>query len=164
MKNNQGISLIVLIITIVIVIILASIVIQTTSDVPDKAQYTKYMQVMKNVQVGVDNAKIENARKGMTENKLMAGFKKVYLEKAPSEFVSFGEIYDPVTGYLVNLEKIDYGDAEFGHGYLAYFSGDEIPTITFGSSSGDAYVIDADWQVYYIKGLNYDGSMNYSIK
>ena len=164
MKNNQGISLIILIITLVIIIILASIAMQTTSDVPDKAHYTKYMQVMRNVQTGVDNAKIENAKKGLTEERLTAGFKKVYLEKAPSEFVSFGDIDEPITGYAVSLQKIGYNDVEFGHAYSTYFAATDTPTITFGNTTADVYVVDADWQVFYVKGLKYDGSMNYTFK
>ena len=164
MKNNKGVSLITLIITIVVIIILAAISMQTSSDIPDQANYTKYMQEMKNVQTGVENAKLTNAKKGTSVEKLTSGFKKVYLENAPASFVSFGDIYDEVTGYLVNLSDIGYTQAEYGQGYRTYFENENTPTIKFGDNTSDVFVIDAEWTVYYVKGLRYKDSMNYTFK
>ncbi len=165
MKNQKGVSLVVLVITIIVVIILTSVAMQTTSDVPDKAHYTEYMQEMKNVQTAVESAKLLNAQKGTTVEKLTQGFQKVYLDNAPAQFVSFGDVYSPVTGYVVSMKKIGYEDAKFGNGYAPFFDDSaEIKTITFGEASGDVYVFDADWTVYYVKGLKYDGSMNYTFK
>ena len=62
MKNKKGFSMITLIITIIAVIILTTLAIATSSDLPDKANYSKYVNDMENVQTGVDNAKIKNAR------------------------------------------------------------------------------------------------------
>lgn len=161
LKNKNGISLITVVITIAVVVILTTIAISTTSDVPDEANYAKYVQELKNVQTGVEEAKIKNSFKGTTEEKLNYGFEKVYLEEAPSNFVSFGDIYEPVSGYLVNLEKIDYMEAEYGRAYNNFESGD---TLTFGDKSCDVFVYDAEWTVFYVKGLKYDGSMNYTTK
>ena len=160
LKNKNGISMITVIITVIVVIILTTIIMQTSSDVPDQANLTKYKQEMKSVQTGVENAKVKNAAKGSTEAKLNAGFEKVYLDNAPSEFVSFGEYYEDVSGYMVSLEKIGYTEAEYGQAYKNYSSGDKL---TFGEKEYDVFVYDAEWKVYYVKGLNYDGSMNYTL-
>ena len=166
MKKSQGFSMIVVIITIVVVIILSSIVMQTSSDVPDKAHYTEYMQEMKNVQTGVENQKILNARKGTSVDRLTKGFKKVYLDNVPASFVSFGDIDEDITGYLVSLEEIDYEGSKFGNDYQKYFdlTENDIPKLKFGDKDNDVYVIDAEWTVYYVKGLPYDGSMNYTFQ
>lgn len=161
LKKQKGVSMITVIITIVVVIILTSIAMETSSDVPDQANLVKYKQEMKNVQTGVENQKVKNAAKGNTEAKLTAGFEKVYLENAPAEFVSFGEYHEDVRGYLVNLEKIGYEEAEYGQAYKNYNEGD---TLVFGEKEYDVFVFDADWKVFYIKGLKYDGSMNYSLE
>ena len=189
MKNNRGVSLIVLIIAVVVIIILAGMTMQTSSDVPDKAHYTEYMQEMKNVQTGVENQKVINSRKGTSVEKLTNGFKKVYLENAPASFVSFGDINEEITGYMVSLHNISYEGSKFGQNYAPYFRltdketpilrfGDsikqtqnlvneetnEITTQSFGTNANDVYVFDATWTVYYIKGLKYDGSMNYTFE
>ena len=161
LKNKKGVSLITLIITIIVIIIIAAISMQNTSHMPDEAHYTKYMQVMKNVQTGVESKKINNSFKGTTEEKLNAGFKKVILEAAPAQFISFSAYDEPVTGYMVDLETIDYVEAEYGKAYRDYESGD---TLIFGENEYDVYVYDAEWNVYYVKGLEYEGSMNYTFK
>ena len=161
MKNNSGISMITIVITIIVIIILTTISIETSSKVPDEANFTKYRQEIKNVQTGVESAKVKNAAKGTSEAKLNAGFKKVYLEEAPASFVSFGESDELIRGYLVDLETIGYKEAEYGQAYVNYAEGD---TLTFGGKEYDVFVYDAEWNVYYVKGLKYDGSMNYTIE
>lgn len=160
-KTNKGVSLITLIITIIVVLIVASIVTQRTSTVPDEAHYTKYMQIMKDIQTGVESVKINNSRKGTTEEKLTKGFKKVNIQNVPVDFVSFNG-YEETTGYIVNLETIGYESSEYGKAYKEYESGDK--TLEFGNKDCDVYVFDAEWNVYYVKGLEYDGSMNYTFK
>ena len=160
-RDKKGVSMITLIITIIVIIIIAAITMQRSSYLPDETHYTKYMHVMKNVQTGVENEKIKNSRKGTTEEKLNAGFKKVNLENAPVGFVSFGDYNEPIKGYLVDLEKIGYTEAEYGKEYINFKSGD---TLKFGASNQDVFVYDAEWTVYYVEGLEYDGSMNYTFK
>lgn len=161
LKNKKGVSLITLVITIIVIVILATITIQRSSDLPNEAHYTKYMQTMKDIQIGVENRKILNSRKGTTEEKLTEGFKKVILENAPLDFVSFDEPGNPIKGYIVDLVEIGYEGAAYGNAYNEV-SGDA--SLTFGDKRYDAFVFDAEWQVYYVKGLNYEGSMNYTIK
>jgi type II secretory pathway pseudopilin PulG len=158
--KNKGFSMITIVITVVVIIILTSIVMQTSSDVPDKANYTKYVNVVKGVQSAIEDAKLKNSRKGSTEEKLTAGFDRVYLENAPENFASFGTVYEDTRGYLVDLQKIDYLEAEYGQGYSNFNSGDKLK---FGDKNCDVFVFDADWTVYYVKGLKYNGSMNYNV-
>lgn len=160
MKKQNGISLITLIITIIVIIILTTIAMQTTSDTPDEANITKYKQEMKNIQTGIDVRKVKNAANGSSEEKLNVGFDKVKLKNAPEEFASFGEYYEDVTGYMVDLEELDYLDADFGHAYNNYESGD---TLEFGNKEFDVFVYDANFKVFYVKGINYGGSMNYTL-
>lgn len=160
-KNKKGISLITVVITIIVIVILTSITMVTSSDVPDEANYAEYIQELKNVQTAVESAKVRNSFKGTTEEKLTAGFEKVYLEEAPESFLSFGDIYEPISGYLVNLETIDYTSAEYGQAYVNFEFGD---TLEFGDKECDVFVFDAEWTVYNVKGLKYDGSMNHTAK
>lgn len=159
-KRENGVSMITLIITIVAFVILTAISIATSSDLPDEANYSKYVNDMKNVQTGIENAKIKNARKGTSEEKLTAGFEKVYLDNVPTNFESFGDIYEPTYGYLVSLEEINYTGSEYGNGYAKFNSGD---TLKFGDKTADAFVFDAKWDVFYVKGLKYNNSMNYTV-
>lgn len=159
-KAQKGVSLITVVITIVVIIIISAITIQSSSEIPDEAHYTKYKQTMKNVQTGVDEAKIKNAQKGTTEEKLTAGFKKVILENAPAKFVSFGAYDEEITGYIVDLEKINYLEAEYGKAYTEYESGDKVK---FGAKESDVYVFDSEWTVYYVRGLDYNDSKNYTL-
>ena len=152
--------MITLIITVIVVIILTSLAIQTSSDTPDQANITKYKQEMKNVQTGIEVIKVKNAANGTSEEKLNKGFKKVKLQNAPESFVSFNEYYEDTTGYIVDLEKINYIDSNLGQAYKNYESGDEL---TFGDKEFDVFVYDADFKVYYVKGMKYDGSMNYTL-
>ena len=160
LKNKKGISLITVVVAVVVVVVLTTVLITTSSTIPDEANFTKYMHEMKNVQLGIKDAKIRNSRKGSTEEKLNAGFEKIILEKAPTDFYSFGDIYEPTYGYLVSLETIGYEDAEYGRAYSKFKSGD---TLTFGDKECDVFVYDQNWNVYYVKGLEYNGSMNYTI-
>ncbi len=160
LKNQKGVSLITVLITVIVIIILTTIAMSTSSEIPDDANYAKYAQEIKGVQSGIENIKVKNSKKGNTEEKLTAGFEKVYLEEAPTEFASFGDVYEPTYGYLVRLDKIDYNGTTYGNAYDDYSSGD---TLTFGDKNCDVFVFDANWTVYYVKGLKYDGSMNYTL-
>ena len=162
LKNQTGVSLIMLVITILVAILLTTIVMTTSSDIPDDANYAKFIQELKNVQVGIEDTKIKNSFRGTDEEDLTKGFIKVYLEDAPSNFVTFeDELYAPITGYVVDLETIDYLEAEYGIAYEDFESGD---TLTFGDKECDVFVFDREWTVYYVKGLKYDGMMNYTSK
>ena len=99
-----------LVITIIVVIILAMIFIPASSRMPDEANYANFAEEIKNLEEGVQQTRLNNAYKGDTEEKINAGFKKVTLINAPSEFQSFDTTGVTVTGYVVDLEKIKYDD------------------------------------------------------
>ena len=160
LKNEKGISLITLIITVVVIVIIATISMQTSSEAPDQAHFAKYKQTMKDVQTGLDNQKILNSKNGLSVDDLTKGFDKVTLKNPPPEFLSFDEYYEDVTGYLVNMETIKFDNSDYGMGYKDV---DITKPLEFGRNGYDAYVFDANWNVFYLKGLEYDGSMNYSL-
>ena len=162
LKNETGVTLVMLVITILVAIVLTTIVMTTSSDIPDDANYAKFIQELKNIQVGIDNTKIDNSFHGTDEEDLTKGFIKVYLEDAPTTFQTFeNELYAPITGYIVDFETINYPEAEYGRAFKEYESGD---TLTFGDKDCDVFVFDREWTVYYVKGLQYDGTMNYTAK
>ena len=160
-KSKKGVSLMALIITVVVILVISIIFMRTSSNIPDEAHFTKYLQVMKNVQTGIENEKINNSRKGTTEEKLTVGFKKVILENAPTGFVSFDDYDEPISGYLVDLETIGYVEAEYGRAFKNYSEGS---ILKFGEKEYDVFVFDEEWTVYYVKGLEYNDSMNYTFK
>ena len=149
-----------LIITIIVLIILALIFFVTSSTMPGEATYAKFAAEINNVQSGVYDARIRNAQFGDTEEKINNGFTKVTLVNAPEEFESFDFTGASVTGYLIGLNKIRYENAEFGH----EFDKEEVTPLqelTFDET--DAYVYDAAGLVYYVKGLDYNGTRVYSL-
>lgn len=156
-KKQNGVSLITVVITVVVVIILTTIAMATSSELPDEANFAKYMQEVKNIQTGIENVKIKNSRKGTTVEKLTEGFKKVELEDAPSDFLTFDEDGIFTYGYLINMETIGYKEAEYGQAYEKYENMTPERPLKFGDKECDVFVFDANWNIYYVKGLEYDG-------
>ncbi len=83
-KRNDGISLISLIITIIVIIILAAIVIFSGMDTPEKAQLSKVISDIDNVQTAVDQA-----YSGLYTEKAVAG--EVWTQSQFYEAVATGE-------------------------------------------------------------------------
>lgn len=154
-KKQNGVSLITVVITVVVVIILTTIAMATSSELPDEANFAKYIQEVKNIQTGIESVKIKNSRKGTTVEKLTEGFKRVELEEAPSDFLTFDEDGIFTYGYLINLETIGYVEAEYGQAYNKYETLER--PLKFGDKDCDVFVFDANWNVYYVKGIEYDG-------
>ena len=141
-----------LVITIIVVIILAMIFIPGSSRMPDEANYANFAEEVNNIEEGVQQIRLNNAAKGDTEEKINAGFKKVTLINAPSEFQSFDSTGITSTGYVVDLEAIKYENAEFGHEY-------EIETSELEFTKEDVYVYDSTGTVFYVKGTNYQNEI-----
>ena len=141
-----------LVITIIVVIILAMIFVPGSSRMPDEANYANFAEEVNNIEEGVQQIRLNNAAKGDTEEKINAGFKKVTLINAPSEFQSFDSTGITSTGYVVDLEAIKYENAEFGHEY-------EIETSELEFTKEDVYVYDSTGTVFYVKGTNYQNEI-----
>ncbi len=137
-----------LVITIVVIIIIAMITMSAGGRMPDEANYANFAEEVKNVEEGVQRARLNNAYKGDTEERINAGFKKVTLKNAPDEFQSFDTTGITVTGYVVDLGKIKYENAEFGKEY-------EIETSELEFKQDDVYVYDSTGTVFYVKGIYY---------
>ena len=86
-----------------------------------------------------------NLKKGMDEEIQNSGFNKVKIANAPENFTSFDE--SETTGYLINLDFIQFNNIKTGHDYTKFNAGD---TVTF--EKDDVYVYDADEKVYYLLG------------
>lgn len=155
-KGQSGITMMSLVITVILVIILAMIFIPGTSQMPDEANYAKFVEEVKNVEEGVQRIRLNNASKGDTEEKINAGFKKVKLKGAPVDFQSFDKSGLDITGYVVDLEEIEYENAEFGKEY-------DIEKSELEFTEDDVYVYDSTGTVYYVKGTYYQGEIIHSI-
>ncbi len=135
-----------LVIIVIVLIILAIIFMRGSSSSIDKAIETKYLQELSEVKKGVNAKRLINSKKGFDEKTLNQGFTKVIVENAPEYFESFDP--DLVTGYVVNLNVIEYKKSGLGQGYLDFQTND---VVTFDKD--DVYLYDALGTVYYAKGF-----------
>lgn len=151
-KNQQeGVTLITVVITIVVVIIIAAIGYVSSSKGLDEAISTKFQQEIAEVKKGVDTKKIINSKNGIEEEILNAGFKKIEVENPPKNFVSFD--VGKNTAYLIDLDVIDYTKLKSGQEYKDLISGDKVKF-----DEDDVYIYDKKGTVYYVKGISIEGS------
>jgi hypothetical protein len=159
-NKQKGISLIALIITIIVIIILAAIVIGTGLTTPENANRAKFTGNMSEVQHAVKVKLADNYNQYITNPDsidLNAGFTRVPVIGAPDNFNSFAlEGSETGTiGYLVNLDTIKMENLTIGQAYKT------VTEITFGAT--DAFVYDAEGEVFYALGHKYQGEVYYSI-
>ena len=144
-KKQRGVSLLTLIITVFVIIILAMITMNVNNMSINEATSVKFKQELTDVKRGVETVKLINAKEGTDEKTLNQNFKKVEVENPPENFVSFDD--EKITGYVVDLEKIDYKKLKTGQGYINVNEGD---TVTFAVD--DVFVYDKIGTIYYAKG------------
>ena len=76
-NQQEGVTLITVVITIVVVIIIAAIGYTASNTGLEEAVSTKFKQEIAEVKKGVDTQKIINSKKGLDEATLNSSFKKV---------------------------------------------------------------------------------------
>jgi type II secretory pathway pseudopilin PulG len=160
MKNQNGISLIALIITIIIIIVLAVLIIGSAVTTPEKASIAKFTNDITEIQQAVSTKVADNQMQYVTNPDsvdLNKGFTRIEVVGAPNDFKGFpletGE-EGTIQGYLVNLDTINMERSTLGQGYK------EASIVEFGTT--DAFVYDANGQVYYAKGYNEGTITSYS--
>ena len=152
MKNNNGISLISLIVTIIAIIIIAGISYFEGLDTPKTATRSKFTDEVMSIKTELATVRAKNY---MEHDDMNYGFEKVILVDAPTEFISFsGESAD--VGYLINLEM--FGFKPQNRGKAEVTSG----SVTF--KKDDVYVYDKNGAVYYAKGFQEDDTIYYNSK
>lgn len=149
--------MITLVITVAVLIILSATIIITNNGTPSEATYAKFVQEVTNVQMAVEEQRLKNAQNGDSEEQLNEGFEKVILINAPNDFISAPGKPGEVVGYKVELDKIEYTNAEYGQKYE-----DASTVLTF--EVDDVYVYDATGAVYYVKGLHYNDTKVHSLE
>lgn len=132
-----------------VIIILAAIFLNSSNGVIGEAAYARFVSEIYQVQNGVYNARVENARVGDTEDKINANFTKVTLKNAPEEFESFDTQGGKTTGYAIDLKYLNYDNTDYGKKYSA-----DKRELEFDKD--DVYVYDATGSVYYVKGIYYE--------
>lgn len=152
-NQQEGVTLITVVITIVVVIIIAAIGYTASNTGLEEAVSTKFKQEIAEVKKGVDTQKIINSKKGLDEATLNSSFKKVNVSNPPKNFVSFDA--GKATAYLIDLDVIDYTKIKTGQKYKDLQEGD---TVTFDKD--DVYIYDKKGTVYYVKGISIDGNEN----
>jgi type II secretory pathway pseudopilin PulG len=160
-RKQNGISLIALIITIIVIIILAAIVIGVALNTPESANRAKFASDMSEVQHAVKVKLAENYNQFITNPDsvdLNTGFTRVLVNSAPDNFDSFAlEGAETGTiGYLVKLDTIKMEQLTIGQEYKT------ATEVTFGAT--DAFVYDAEGEVFYALGYKYDGTTYYSLE
>lgn len=148
--KDRGISLISVIITVISIILIATISLYSGFKTPDTAIYSSFVSTIDGVKVEVANIRTESFEKSRDMDK---EFKKVNIENAPSDFVSFPNNEHQIQGYVVDTsklpDKLRYGNASV--------DGD---TVEF--KKDDVFVYDKNGTIYYAKGFNYDGKIYYN--
>ena len=152
-NQQEGVTLITVVITIVVVIIIAAIGYTASNTGLEEAVSTKFKQEIAEVKKGIDTQKIINSKKGFDEVTLNSSFKKVNVANPPKNFVSFD--VEKTTAYLVDLDVIDYTKIKTGQKYKDFNEGD---TVTFDKD--DVYIYDKKGTVYYVKGISIEGNEN----
>jgi type II secretory pathway pseudopilin PulG len=160
MKELKGISLIALIITIIVIIILAAIVIGVALNTPESANRAKFASDMSEVQHAVKVKLADNYNQFITNPDnvdLNNGFTRLTVNSAPESFDSFPlEGTETGTiGYLVRLDTIKMDQLTIGQEYKT------ATEVTFGAT--DAFVYDAEGEVFYALGYKYQDKVYYSI-
>jgi Tfp pilus assembly protein PilE len=159
-KREKGISLIALIITIIVIIILAAIVIGVALTTPESANRAKFASDMSEVQHDVKVKLADNYNQYITNPdsvNLNEGFTRVSVNGAPENFNSFAlEGAETGTiGYLVKLDTIKMENLTIGQAYKT------ATEVTFGLT--DAFVYDAEGEVFYALGHKYQGEVYYCV-
>lgn len=150
LKNNNGISLISLVITIIVIIILAGISFFNGLKTPESALRSLFTDEVVSVRVAVANARAKNLIEYDDEN---YGFYYVSIDNAPDNFVSFST--GNITGYVVDFDLLDYVPNVRGKGLVS--SGDQV---TFGED--DVYIYDKNGSVYYVGGFADEDKIYYN--
>lgn len=143
--------MITIVITVVVLLILIGVFYATSYDSINKTAEAKAKQQLSEIKKGVDSVRIKNAKIGTKEEQINRGFIKVQVEDEPDSFVSFDE--DTVTGYAIDLSKINYEKNNTGREYLTLKEGDKVKF-----NENDLYVYDAVGTVYYLKGYLIEGN------
>ena len=153
MKNQRGVSMIMLVIMIIVIIVLSTIIFSSKDSI-NEAGEAKFLQELSEVRKGITTIQGINSKQGRDEKTVNKGFIKVNINNAPESFVSYTD--DGITGYVVDLSVIDYQKSSKGQGYLDIIQGD---TISFDED--DVYIYDAIGNVYYAKGFVLESGKSY---
>jgi type II secretory pathway pseudopilin PulG len=156
MSQNRikGISLIALIITIIVIIILATIIVSSALNTPERASLARFIGDMSEIQQAVSIKTTENLKINPDGSLAVknTGFTKIMIKKTAS-----GEFED---GWVVNLNNINVSNSTLGNSYGTIQVDDQI---TFGPAAPDVYVYDSKGQVFYAKGYVNSGNVAFSI-
>jgi type II secretory pathway pseudopilin PulG len=156
-KKEEGMTLIVLIISIIVIIILSLIIIGTAVDAPGMARKASFLKDLSMVQQAVTTTRmlnIDTDLKSDNDENLNIGFLKVKIKKtedSPEE-----------DGWIVDLNTIDMRKIKFGQDYDDTDKAFEGMTINFGDTAPDVYVYDKNEIVYYAKGYKSTDEIIYS--
>ena len=157
MKTKRGISMVSLVVTVVVLIILSLLAVYNSNNSIDNANKSSFMQELKDVEENVANKRITNQIYGTSDEQINKGFYKVRVANPPTSFVSFDK--NALTGYVVDLELVQFDDSVRGQKYIEYKAG-TTELVTFGKD--DVYVYDANGRVYYARGLEIESALYYS--
>lgn len=157
MKNKKGISMVSLAVTVIVLIILALLAYYNSTTSVDNANKSSFLQELKDVEESVANKRITNQIYGTGDEVINKGFYKVTVTNPPASFTSFDK--NTLTGYVVDLELVQFEDSIRGQKYVDYKAG-SVERVNFGKD--DVYVYDANGTVYYAKGVAIQDTLYYS--
>jgi type II secretory pathway pseudopilin PulG len=154
MKNQRGISLVVLIITIIVIIILAGIVISNAIDTPDRARLAVFRSDMDSLEqaVGISYADLVGDYAEEGTQKLDS---KIYAEVATgnSDASYQNVVFPDAVRSLVFINDSHK---------IKNISG--LPEYKDGDGNNQQYAVDPlDGSVYLIPGFKYKGEYYYSV-
>ncbi len=147
MKNNRGITLIILVITIIILAIIGGVIVSTTGDTYESSQIAKFSSSMKMIQKKVDLYLEEGTDISTLGKELNTE------QKSKLQTILDSDTRDVIQTTDANSDKIRYFDTE---GIYLFF---EIVDLN------DEIVVNFEnREVISLKGINVDGNMYYVLK
>ncbi len=152
MKNNKGVSLVVLAVIIVIAVILASVAVLNVNDGINDAKLVQFASDLKTVSERVEEYYYLDGSLPIIEDTVMTKSEVISLAGAGKYIPNLeNEIADnkdtDVSFYKVDLQKLDINSSIYG----------------IGNSNNDYYVVSDNMNVYYIKGFEVGNDSYFSL-
>ena len=161
MKNNDGISIITLVITIISIIILFAISIFAMFNTTDSAEKSKFYHTISEVQTATDIKRKQSyiISSYLNSSGLIEPFDEIDIINPIESFLDSNLSKEGVQGYLINLETLNISGSYIGNDFENTSNNKKA---IFNQS--DVFVYDKTGIVYYAKGYRIGDEIFYNIQ
>lgn len=160
MRQKEGISLIILVITIVVAIILASVVISDLSNSSSSGIKSQFAIDVSNIKNNVDIYYLQNGTLPVSSDASYMSQDDI-LNLSSSDALKKGILLEQI-----KEKKENYDDGTKGKYYIIDLGKIGITKSKYGTKkygTNDIYVVSENRNVYYLKGIEVDGKIYYTL-